>query len=61
MQAAGPLTTAWNFLIEDGVTEDQELMVPASQVVSLIQRTICMVGNVSDDISVEAYQDFGKH
>ena len=46
-----PLATAWSSLLEQGMAEDQDLVVPASQVAALIQRTICMVGNVSEMIS----------
>ena len=51
MHIVCPLAAAWNSLLEEGVAEDQNLLVPASQVVALIQRTICMVGNVSEMIS----------
>lgn len=51
MHIVCPLAAAWNSLLEEGVAEDQDLLVPASQVVALIQRTICMVGNVSEMIS----------
>ena len=46
-----PLAAAWNSLLEEGVAEDQDLLVPPSKVVAPIQRTICMVGNVSEMIS----------
>ena len=46
-----PLAAAWNSLLEEGVAEDQDLLVPASQVVALIQHTIYMVENVSEMIS----------
>ena len=51
MHIVCPLAAAWNSLLEEGVAEDQDLLVPASQVVALIQRTICMVENVSEMIS----------
>ena len=53
MHIVCPLAAAWNSLLEEGIAEDQDLLqlVPASQVVALIQCTICMVGNVSEMIS----------
>ena len=51
MQAVGPLAIMCNSVIEDGVTEVQELMILASQVVSLLQCTIFTIGNVSEMIS----------
>lgn len=43
-----PLTAAWCDLLEAGVKEDPGIAVPATEVLSLIQRTICLVGNASE-------------
>ena len=43
-----PLTAAWSDLLEAGVKDDPDIPVPATEVVSLIQRTICLVGNASE-------------
>ena len=39
-----PLTAAWCDLLEAGVKEDIGIVVPATEVLSLIQRTICLEG-----------------
>ena len=46
-----PLTSAWQQLLENGLENDQEMRVPAIEVLTLIQCTLCMVGNVSEQIS----------
>ena len=46
-----PLTSAWQTLLEASVGEDTDLRVPATDVVDMIQRTICMIGNSSELIS----------
>ena len=42
-----PLTSAWQELLED----EGESTVPASDVIVLIQRTLCLIGNASSFIS----------
>ena len=46
-----PLTSAWQQLLENGLENDQEMRVPAIEVLTLIQCTLCMVGNASKQIS----------
>ena len=46
-----PLTSAWQQLIEGGSNPDEEITVPSSEVLTLIQCTLCMVGNASEQIS----------
>ena len=46
-----PLTSAWQQLLENGLENDQEMRVPAIEVLTLIQCTLCMVGNASEQIS----------
>ena len=46
-----PMTSAWQMLEEGGLRDDPDLLVPAAEVLSLIQRTICLVGNTSELIS----------
>ena len=48
-----PVISAWQGLIEGGIDEDPEMSVPAVEVLSLCQRTICLVGNASELISQE--------
>lgn len=43
-----PLTAAWNDLLEAGLKDDPDIAVPATEVLNLIQRTICLVGNASE-------------
>ena len=42
-----PLTSAWQHLIKEGLEEDPEMLVPGAEVLSLIQCTICLIGNAS--------------
>ena len=46
-----PLSAAWQELLEMGLEEDQGMQVPATQVLTLIQCTLCMVGNASELVS----------
>ena len=48
-----PLVSAWQGLLESGMDEDPEMSVPAVEVLSLCQRTLCLVGNASELISQE--------
>ena len=50
---AHPLVSAWQGLLESGMDEDPEMSVPAAEVLSLCQRTFCLVGNASELISRE--------
>ena len=45
-----PLTSAWQLLV-DGVEDDPEMTVPASEVLTMIQCTLCMIGNASELVS----------
>ena len=40
-----PLTSAWQCLTEEGLEEDPDMLVPGAEVLSLIQCTICLIGN----------------
>jgi hypothetical protein len=46
-----PLTSAWQELLEAEPDNEEPVMVPASQVVAMIQRTLCLLGNASEFIS----------
>ena len=46
-----PLTSAWQSLLNAGADMDPELNVPATDVLDMIQRTICLIGNSSELIS----------
>lgn len=46
-----PLTTAWQKLSESGIDEDPEMVVRASEVLAMIQCTLCLVGNSAELIS----------
>ena len=48
---ARPLASTWLHLQEAGMNEDPEMLVPASEVMQLVQRTVCLVGNASELIS----------
>ena len=53
-----PLTTAWRDL-DAGVKDDLDLAVPATEVPSLIQRTICLVGKAH--LPAEEREDASSH
>ena len=63
-----PLTSAWQRLTEKGLEEDPDMLVSGAEVLSLIQCTICLIGNASELTSqmwrvkvLEAvYQSWGK-
>ena len=46
-----PLTTAWQELLEAGLEQDTSMMLPATEVLAVIQRSLCMIGNASEFIS----------
>ena len=46
-----PLTSAWQDLLEEGLDEDTGMTVPATDVLSVIQRTLCLIGNASEFVS----------
>ena len=64
-----PLTSAWQELLEEGLKENAEMMVSAREVLAVIQRSLCLVGNASEGISqtrrtkiLEAIdKSWGKH
>ena len=46
-----PLTSAWQRLIDEGIEDDPEMEVLGSEVLALLQCTLCMIGNASELIS----------
>ena len=46
-----PLASAWKELHEAQATEDTSATVPATEVMNLIQCTLCLVGNALENIS----------
>lgn len=46
-----PLTSAWQLLHDNGLEKDPEMVVPASEVLTLIQCSLCMIGNASELVS----------
>ena len=48
---ARPLTSAWQSLQDAGLEEDTRLVIPAPEVLGILQRTLCLVGNASELIS----------
>ena len=46
-----PLTSAWQLLLDAGLEEDPQMVVPGSEVLTLVQCTLCMIGNASELIS----------
>ena len=46
-----PLTSAWQLLLEAGLPENPQMTVPAEEVTTLIQCTLCMIGNASELVS----------
>ena len=43
-----PLTSAWQHLTDEGLEEDPTMLVLGAEVVSLIQHTTCLIGNVAE-------------
>ena len=50
---ARPVVSAWQGLIESGINEDTDMSVPAEEVLTICQRTLCLIGNASELISQE--------
>ena len=50
---ARPVMSAWQGLLESGLGEDPGIHIPAEEVLSICQRTICLVGNASELIARE--------
>ena len=48
---ARPLSSAWLQLVEKGQEEEPNMLLPASEVMMLIQCSLCLVGNASELIS----------
>ena len=46
-----PLAFAWNSLLESRADKDPDMLVPVTDVISMIQHTICLTGNASEFIS----------
>ena len=46
-----PIAFAWNSLLDSGAGEDLEMLVPVTDMISMIQHTICLIGNASEFIS----------
>ena len=46
-----PLTSAWQSFVDGGLGQEPGLMVPATEVLSLVQHTLCLVGNSSELVS----------
>ena len=46
-----PLTSAWQELLEEGLERDTTMMLPATEVLAVIQRSLCLIGNASEYIS----------
>ena len=43
-----PLTSAWQHLVEAKLEDNQSMIVPATEVLTLIQQTICIIDNASE-------------
>ena len=41
-------TSAWQRLIVEGIEDDPEMVVTGSEVLALLQRPLCMIGNASE-------------
>ena len=46
-----PLTSAWQLLLYNGLENDLEMVAPATEVLTLIQCSLCMIGNASELVS----------
>ena len=42
-----PTLSAWQGMVEGGLDEDPDMVVPAAEVLNLCQRILCLVGNAS--------------
>ena len=45
------LTPAWQELLEDGLENNAEMMVPARDILAVIQHSLCLVGNALEYVS----------
>lgn len=48
LAAIRPLTSAWQHLVEAKLENDPKMTVPATEVLTLIQQTVCLIGNASE-------------
>ena len=46
-----PLTAAWQQLQDQGIEQDPGITVPATEVLTLIQCVVCMIGNATEQVS----------
>jgi hypothetical protein len=51
LAVARPLASGWQNLLDAGLETNPDMLVPAAEVLDLIQRTLCLVGNASEYIS----------
>ena len=51
LASARPLVSAWQNLLGEGIQEEPDMTVPATEVLAMIQRTLCLIGNASEQIS----------
>lgn len=51
LYAVNPLTNMWAGLIEQGMAEDPEALIPVPDVLDIIQRSIVLIGNASNLVS----------
>ena len=45
------LTSAWQELLEEGLEKNPEMMVPAREVLAVLQHSLCLVANASEYVS----------
>ena len=50
---ARPVVSAWQGLIESGLNDETNMSVPAEEVLTICQRTLCLVGNASELVAQE--------
>ena len=51
LYAVNPLTNLWAGLIEQGLADDPEALVPVPEVLDVIQRSIVLIGNTNNLVS----------
>jgi hypothetical protein len=51
LASARPLISAWQNLLGEGVQEEPDMVVPATEVLAMVQRTLCLIGSPSGQIS----------
>ena len=51
LYAVNPLTSMWAGLIEQGLVEEPEALIPVPDVLDVIQRSIVLIGNASNLVS----------